>query len=218
MHNIYGIVGPNGAGKTSLLKIISGILRHSDGEVYVHEDKSEDRQYLKWAVRNTVFLAAGERGLYYKNTVKDNVLYYSAMKSSNIRNTKENIEKYASLFNLQNVLDRRIEHLSTGQKKKAAILCAFCAEKPIMIMDEPSLGLDLDSAMELKEAIHLVSATGGSTIILSSHDTQFLGDLANKYMFIFNGKCVQTLENCMDSEHIRDLYFKIKHQSGGNNH
>ena len=211
-NNIYGILGPNGAGKTTFLKVLSGILSSNNGNISV--DDNDEKGYEKWAKNNVAFIFSGERGLRLKNTVYDNVIYYGILKGSNIKEIKENIVIYSKLLEIQPLLNRRIEELSTGQKKKAAILCGLCSNMKLMILDEPSIGLDIDSIMELKNVLLKVTEEVNTTLIISSHDIEFLSDLCQKYIFIFNGKNVFESNIKMEEESIKKAYKSMKERWG----
>ena len=203
-HNIYGIVGPNGAGKTTFLKVLSGILSSNSGNIFLEGNDYED--YEKWAKSSVAFIFSGERGLRLKNTVYDNVIYYGILKGSNIKEIKENIVIYSKLLEIEPLLNRRIEELSTGQKKKAAILCGLCSNMKLIILDEPSIGLDINSIIELKNVLIKVTDEVNTTLIISSHDIEFLSTLCQKYIFIFNGKNVFESDMKMEKESIKNEY------------
>ena len=115
---IYGLLGPNGAGKTTFIKVLTGLLDYSSGSIQVDGENN----YLKWCKENMVLIPAGERGLRYKNTVYDNIMFFAAMKGIQERGVKNLIEKYTEALQFSNFLNRRVETLSMGEKKKAMLL------------------------------------------------------------------------------------------------
>ncbi|MFA9396960.1 MAG: ATP-binding cassette domain-containing protein [Clostridiaceae bacterium] len=212
--NIYGLVGPNGAGKTTFLKVLTGLLEYKGGEIKL--DSNIDGEYQNWSRKYIAFVSAGERGMRYKNTVYDNILYYGALKGSNPSVIKQNINTFSNVLNFENFLNKRVENLSTGEKKKAAILCGICSGMKVLILDEPSNGLDIDSSQDLlKIILNLVEQTN-ITIIISSHDVDFLSSIVKKYIFIFNGKNVLERDEKMSTEELRETYFKLKERYGSN--
>ena len=106
---IYGLLGPNGAGKTTFLKVLTGLLDYSSGTMRVREEDN----YMKWCKENIVLIPAGERGIRYKNTVYDNIMFFAAMKGSKEKEVKNLIEKYANELHFSQFLKRRVETLST---------------------------------------------------------------------------------------------------------
>lgn len=205
-HSIIGLIGPNGAGKTTLIKVLSGLLDYTDGRIYVDDHES----YQDWCKRNVVLIPAGERGLRYKNTVYDNIMYFAAMKGAAEKNVKDLLYEYAALLNYTEFLKRRVETLSMGEKKKAMLLVGLCTDMKIIIMDEPSNGLDVDAKIEMEALIKMLSVKLKKVFLISSHDISFLGDIAEKYIFIFRGKKVAEVDNKMDAAEIYDKYIGLK--------
>ena len=157
---IYGLIGPNGSGKTTLLKLLAGILIPSGGCIFREGAGREKKDRAKrevsfpaWSRENVVYIPAGERGLRYKNTVRDNVLYLSALKGRNAEETKALLTRYASFLRCEALLDRRVETLSLGQKKKASLLCGLCAGARLILMDEPEGGLDLKESLQYRTGL-----------------------------------------------------------------
>lgn len=203
-NGIYGLLGPNGAGKTTFLKVLTGLLDYSSGTIQVREDNN----YMKWCKENIVLIPAGERGIRYKNTVYDNIMFFAAMKGSKEIEVKNLIDKYANVLHFSEFLKRRVETLSTGEKKKAMLLCGLCTDMKVLIMDEPSNGLDIESQIEMKNLIKDLAKTYHKTFIISSHDLEFLNELADHYIFIFKGKNGGEEDRAMGTEAIREIYLE----------
>lgn len=157
---IYGLIGPNGAGKTSLLKSMAGILEYSAGQI-LHDGEPVDG---KWLRKNIVFIATGERGIRYRNTVYDNVMFFGVMKGCTEKILKDNIKIYSKLLNFEDFLERKVESLSTGEKRKAILLCGLCTTASVLILDEPSNGLDIDAQRELQEILKKINENSCKTI------------------------------------------------------
>lgn len=205
-HKIYGLIGPNGAGKTSLLKCIAGILEYSSGKI-LNEDKPVDGNWLR---ENIVFLATGERGIRYRNTVRDNVMFFGTMKGCAQNVLKKNIKIYAELLKFVPFLDRKVESLSTGEKKKAILLCGLCTDAPVLILDEPSNGLDIDAQREFQEILKNISDNSQKTILVSSHELDFLCGIVNQYIFIMDGQIKKEVQGNMELEEIKRMYFELR--------
>lgn len=208
---IYGFIGPNGAGKTTIIKVITGLLNYTSGSINI--DGNND--YWTWCKNNIVLVPAGERGLRYKNTVYDNVLFFAAMKGVPQKKVTTLIYNYAEILKFSNFLKRRIETLSMGEKKKAMLLCGLCTDMQVIIMDEPSNGLDIDAQMEMKGLIKILSHKLNKIFIISSHDLDFLSGIVNYYVFIFHGRNICEINEEMDPSEIRKEYIKIKESFGG---
>lgn len=83
------------------------------------------------------------------------------------------IRQFSSILNFEGFLERRVETLSMGEKKKAMLLCGLCTDMKVLIMDEPSNGLDIDSQVEMKNLIQYLATRYQKTFIVSSHDWSF---------------------------------------------
>lgn len=201
---IYGLLGPNGAGKTTFIKVLTGLLDYSSGNIQV----SGEKNYIRWCKENIVLIPAGERGLRYKNTVYDNIMFFAAMKGIKESKVKNLIDKYAEALQFSDFLSRRAETLSMGEKKKAMLLCGLCTDMKVLIMDEPSNGLDIESQVEMKALIQDLAETYNKTFIISSHDLEFLNSMVQHYIFIFEGKNVGEVDRIMGTEEIRDIYMQ----------
>lgn len=196
---IISLMGENGAGKSTLLKILSGILKHNSGEIFVKECS---RDYEKWAKENIAYIQAGERGLRLKNTVYDNVLYYGLLKGKNIRCVSDNIRKYSDYLDIKKLLDKRCELLSMGEKKKAQILCGLCCFGKLLILDEPSTGLDIRTIRELQEILRMIHEEQNICTIVASHDIYFLKDLSDSYVFLKQGKIKKIIDHKLSEKEI----------------
>lgn len=184
---VIGIVGKNGAGKSTLLKMISGILLPNQGEIFVSNLSHMDT-YQHWAKKNIAYIQSGERGLKLKNTVRDNIIYYGLLKGTPEREILTNIDKYSSLMKLEHLLGRKCENLSTGEKKKAQIMCGICSNVKILILDEPSNGLDISSVAELENIIHYIKNDQNRIVMVSFHDMTFIKNIATKYILLNDNK------------------------------
>lgn len=203
---ILGLLGPNGAGKTTVIKLMTGLLEYSSGSISV----SEDENYLSWCKENVVLVPVGERGLRYKNTVRDNVIFFSAMKGIDSKKARALLDEYAAFLHFNTFLDRRIETLSTGEKKKAMLLCGLCTDVQVIIMDEPSNGLDIDTQMEMKALVKELALKYHKTFIISSHDLSFLDGLADKSIFLFNGRNAGEIKGHIGADQMREIYMQKK--------
>jgi len=206
-----GLVGPNGAGKTTIFKMLAGILVYNKGNIFIeNQDKLEvnSKDYIGWAHKNIAFIPANDRDLSYKHTVYDNIIYYGLLKGIKLIDIKSGIEKFSIGLRAENILHKRVESLSTGQKKNAQILCALCSNLSCIILDEPTSGLDIDAKSDFFNTIKKVSKN--TTVIISSHDVEFLSDFADNIYFTFNGKLKTKVSEKMERAEIYNIYEKIK--------
>ena len=102
-----------------------------------------------------------------------------------------------------------METLSLGQKKKASLLCGLCAGARLILMDEPEGGLDLDARGELRRTILQTARREGVTFLISSHDLLLFEGLADRYLFLRNGKDVFHNDGTMDRESLQAAYERL---------
>lgn len=198
---IIALMGENGAGKSTLLKIISGILHQNSGQILWDDNM---KNYGKWARENIAYIQAGERGLRLKNTVYDNIMYYGLLKGKTIKSVKEKIDQYAIQINAEKLLKKRCEELSMGERKKAQILCGLCCSGKLLILDEPSTGLDIRSIIELKDILGKLYIERNICTIIASHDIYFLKDIGKEYVFLHEGKIDNIVDRSLSETEIEE--------------
>ncbi|WP_057491378.1 ATP-binding cassette domain-containing protein [Streptococcus orisasini] len=160
------ITGENGSGKTTLMKIIAGILFVSSGTF----EKISGLDYFSWSKENCYYVSSTERGLTYKLTGVENIIALCSLKGSSKDEILDKLKRYAPLFDAEKILNKRIEELSTGQKRKIHILSAFCSPSKVLLLDEPSIGLDDHNLELLIKNIKYFNVSGNKKIIIISHE------------------------------------------------
>ncbi|KUJ90202.1 MAG: ABC-type multidrug transport system, ATPase component [Thermoanaerobacter thermocopriae] len=203
---IVGLLGPNGAGKTTLLKIICGLTIPDSGEVIVSNVKMEDKTRLKMMEKIGVVLE-GNRNLYWAISVLDNYYYFGSIKGKTGREIKKNIEKYADILKTKELLTRKVNTLSMGQKQRVAITASLLHEPELLILDEPSNGLDIESRILLTSAVKTLREEMKITILIASHDVDFLRKTVDRFIIINNGNIVDEFANInITAEDIENKY------------
>ena len=142
-NQIIGLLGKNGAGKTTFIKSCIGLLEYSGDILFF--GKLFKRIKNKEKIKLFTAVLEGSRNIYWKLTVIENIQYFAALRGisySNIKVLVDFLLKDLFLYEKRNTL---IEDLSSGMKQKVALVCAFAMDTPIIFLDEPTLGLDLES-------------------------------------------------------------------------
>lgn len=143
---IFGIIGPDGAGKTTLIKILSTLISPSAGKV---EILGVDALKNKEQVRPKIGYLSQGFSLYGELTVEENIEFFSSIHSASLEEEKEWYEKLLTMTALQPFMNRRAQDLSGGMKQKLSLLCALAKRPEILILDEPTSGVDPISRREL---------------------------------------------------------------------
>jgi ABC-2 type transport system ATP-binding protein len=185
---LFGLLGPNGSGKTTMIKCLSTILIPDDGTAIVNgfdirKETSKVRASLGLVV-------GGERTLYWKLTARDNLMYFSSLYKMQKKHAKKRIEELLEVFQLSDRADERLEDYSTGMRQKVAIARALLHDPPILLLDEPTLGLDPNFARQIRNQIKELSKKQGKTVLLTTHYMDEADQLCDRVAFINNGKIV----------------------------
>ena len=183
--DIYGLIGENGAGKTTLLKLIVNLLKPTSGNIQVlgKEIKKDSYDYLR-----NIGALIDEPVFYKKLTLYENFKVHCEYLGFY---DEEKLEGVLRRVGLHNKKDRKIKELSFGEKQRLAIAYALITEPELLILDEPTNGLDPIAIVELREILLKLNREFNTTIIISSHAINELETLVNKVMFLKNGEIVE---------------------------
>lgn len=203
---VVGLLGENGAGKTTLLRMISTILEPTSGKILI--DKQEINQYSMDIKRKIGVLFGSETGLYERLTARENLVYFAKLYQISDLETKTRIDQLAKRFGMKDYLDRRLGGFSKGMRQKVAIARTLLHDPEVILLDEPTTGLDITSANMFRELIHHLRKEG-KTIIFSSHIMEEVQQLCESIIMIHKGKLVYngTLKTLYDTEETEDLNF-----------
>ena len=192
---IVGLLGPNGAGKSTTMNIITGFIEQTEGDVII--DGYNTLKKPKKAKKEIGYMPEGVP-LYTDLTVKEFVSYMAEIKQVNKKERKEKVEKIIEKTGLKDVEKKLIKNLSRGYKQRVSMAGALVGEPKILILDEPTVGLDPKQITEIRSMIKELGKE--HTIILSSHILSEVSQICNKVIIINKGKIVaidtpENLEN-----------------------
>ncbi|HPF40009.1 MAG TPA: ABC transporter ATP-binding protein [Phycisphaerae bacterium] len=183
---IYGLLGPNGAGKTTTLRMIAGLLTPTGGRVRLNgHDPQVDRESAK---RSLGYLTAST-GLYERLSPREVLNYFGELIGLEAAHRKKRIEDLIHWLDMSAFADLRCGGLSTGQKQRTNIARALMGDPPILIMDEPTLGLDVLTNRVVLDFIRAEGARG-KAIILSTHYLDDAEAICNEFGLIHDGRIV----------------------------
>ncbi len=183
---IYGLLGPNGAGKTTSLRMISGLLRPTAGRVYIGGvDVTDDPERVK---RSIGYLTANT-GLYERLSPLEFLRYFATLYSMQRDEAEAKIAGLIEWLGMESFAAMRCGALSTGQKQRTNIARALLADPPVLIMDEPTLGLDVLSNRLILELIR-TQARAGKAILLSTHALDEIETMCQRIGLIHDGTLI----------------------------
>lgn len=185
---VHGLLGPNGAGKTTLCKILSTILTPSSGvaRVFGHDVVGEAD-----GVRRLLGLVlGGDRGLYPKLTARENLEFWAAMYGIRRRDTASRIDDVIEKVGLQ---DTRyaVERFSRGMKQRLHLARGLMPQPRVLLLDEPTAGMDPVAAMAFRDLVHDLKAQG-ITILLTTHDMAEAEAVCDRVSLLDNGRILAT--------------------------
>lgn len=179
-NSVVGLVGGNGAGKTTLLRLMSGVYRPTEGSVKLDNDRpvSEMRSVLGVVPEST--------GLYSKLTAWENIRYHSRLHGIEDQLAWNRTHRFAQLLDIEHSLHRYTEGFSRGMKQKTALLRALAHGPQILLLDEPTGGLDVTSARTVRSLVRKLKDEGG-TVIYSTHHLAEAEQVCDRIIIVHNG-------------------------------
>jgi ABC-2 type transport system ATP-binding protein len=187
-NEVVGLLGPNGAGKTTIIKSICTILLPTSGEIWV--DGIDALRNPRAALEKVTAVLEGNRNVYWRLTVRDNLEFFAGLQGQSLRSVRAYIDELIELFNLTEKVNEQARALSRGMQQKLAVACALVKRTPILLLDEPTLGLDVETSYELRWILKRMAEQGERTILLSSHDMNVVQDICERVIIINHGRIV----------------------------
>lgn len=180
---IFGLLGVNGAGKTTTFRMIMNLISPSKGEITWNGKK------IDYSITDKIGFLTEERSLLTKLTVKEQMLFYGALKSLDEETILKRLDKLLKKFEIEEYKDRKINTLSKGNQQKVQFISAIINEPELLILDEPFSGLDPIN-IELFKSVILELKEKGTSIIFSSHRMDHVELFCEKLVILVRGKSV----------------------------
>jgi len=183
---IVGLLGANGAGKTTAIKILCGLLRATSGQAAVFGVPSSRPE----VARHVAALLEGSRNVYWRLSVEENLRFFAGLQGVPPREARRRTGELVALFALEEKRRITANLLSQGMKQKLALACALVKGTPLLLLDEPTLGLDVETSHELRGLIRELVCAHGKTVLLSSHDMGVVEDTCARVVILARGRVV----------------------------
>jgi ABC-2 type transport system ATP-binding protein len=181
---IFGLLGPNGAGKTTLMEILCGLRRYDSGKARINgSDLAKDS--LK--VRGMIGFCPQETLLYDLLNVRENLAFSASLYSLSSKKFKERLDFSSRVLGVGEFLNRRVQQLSGGMKRRANLAASLIHDPPLVILDEPTVGFDPTIKREFWELIRSLKGYG-KTVLLSTHDMYEADEICDRVAIMEKGK------------------------------
>lgn len=183
-HEILAFLGANGAGKTTTIKMIAGLILPDRGSVEV---LGRDPQHHSQALRVIGAVLEGNRNVYWRLTPEENLEYFGVLRGLNRRIARQRARQLLERFELTHKRDTTVQTLSRGMQQKLAIAVALIHEPQLLLLDEPTLGLDVEATQTVKRLIREI-AQEGRAILLTTHQLDIAEELSDRVAIINKGE------------------------------
>ena len=179
-------IGPNGGGKSTTVKLLTSILHPTGGKALIAGlNPWEQRKKLCYKI-GVVF---GQKSqLYYQLPAKDTFYLLSASYGLKSSYAKERIKHLTSLFEIENLINHPVRTLSLGERMRCELVASLIHSPSVLFLDEPTIGLDIDAKIRLREYLKQQVQNEGTTVFLTSHDVADIEQLCSRVLLINNGK------------------------------
>lgn len=187
---LFGLLGPNGAGKTTLIKILCTIILPTSGTARVNgfdilKESDRVRESFGWLHGET-----GGRSLYWRLSAEDNLRFYAYLQNVPREVAERRIAALMEFFELTGERHKLVKEYSTGMKVRVMLSRALLPNPPILLMDEPTVGLDTIAAVETRNLLRALNRDLGKTVILTSHNMYEVEQLCQRVAIIREGRII----------------------------
>jgi len=187
---LFGLLGPNGAGKTTLIKILCTLILPDGGSASINghdvvKEADDVRASIGWLHGET-----GGRALYWRLSAKDNLRFYASLQNVSSDVAEKRIEALLDFFDMTKDANTLVKDFSTGMKVKVMLARTLLPNPPVLLMDEPTVGLDAATAVETRKLLKALSTDLGRTILFTSHNMFEVERLCERIAIMNSGKIV----------------------------
>lgn len=181
-----GLMGPNGAGKSTLIKVLTGIVCPTGGELRV---LGAEPFRGKSDFKRRIAVVMGQKSqLWWDLPASDTLLLQKSLYGLDERRYRENVGSLTEQFAVRSLLDVPVRNLSLGERMKFELICALLHDPELLFLDEPTLGLDASAQLQIRRLLKQAGQERGVSLLLTSHYTQDLMELTPRVMVIRSGE------------------------------
>jgi len=205
---VFGLLGPNGAGKTTTLRMLATILTPTAGSARI---AGFDVQTEPARVRERIGFLATETGLYDRFTARETIRFFGRITDLSPEQIESRTREIFEMLSMTSLADRRVGTFSTGEKQKLSLARSILHDPPVLILDEPTFGLDVMAARTVVDTIKLFREQG-RTILLSTHIMRIAEKLCDRIGILFGGRLkasgtVEELNVTFNTDDLEEAFY-----------
>lgn len=204
---VYGLLGPNGAGKTTTLRMVLGLLEPDGGYAEVDGVRTADDPI---AVKSRLGFVSASDGVYPWLSVREMLLYFADLYAVDPLVAQQRCEELARMMGIESLLDRRAGMLSTGQRQRVTLVRGLIHDPPVMLLDEPTRGLDVVGVQTIFEYIEHLREVG-KAVVVCTHRLDEAERLCDRFGLLHRGKMkhtgtLQQLRESTGRDHLVEMF------------
>ncbi len=203
---VFGLLGRNGAGKTTSVKMMSGLIKPDSGEVLIDGLEVEANR-LK-ILRKIGVVLEGTRTCIWPLTPLENLAYFGNLRDVRGSVLRQRAVDLLDFIGLKDKMNVQVRRLSRGQKQKLAICIALITDPQVILLDEPTTGLDVQSSRSIKDKVTEMARNQGKCAVVTTHDMNVAQELCTRIAIIDNGKLV----TCRPTEELLDVFTEQRYE------
>lgn len=210
--SITGLLGANGSGKTTLMRLISGLLTPEAGNISIcgvdaHRHPTAAKVHLG-------MLLGGDISLYGRLTAYENIMYFAQLQNVPPSECEKRIAELSDMLGMNDYLHRRVAGMSRGMRQKIAFCRTVIHNPDVLLLDEPSTGLDIYSVRDVETFIQYYKSQG-KTILLSTHNAHEIETLCDHILILKDGKLIadapyETVMSYTGADNVMDMFFHFE--------
>jgi ABC-2 type transport system ATP-binding protein len=204
---VFGLLGPNGAGKTTIIKMLGGLVTPTAGTIRLNGYDVARRRGA--AVLQLGAVLEGSRNVYWSMSAWQNLLYFGRLKGLRGSEIKPRAEWLLTELGLWERRHESVGDFSRGMQQKVAIASALITDPPILLLDEPTIGLDVQAARTVKDWVLRLARDEGKTVVLTTHQLAMAQELADRIAVIREGRIVADLPTAELLAQFREDRYRI---------
>lgn len=209
--SIVGLLGPNGAGKTTTIESMLGLVVPDAGTVEICGiDVFEDPQRAHGHVGA---MLEGERNVYWRLTVRENLEFFAGLGGQRPDAVRDRHDRLLDRLDLADRADTVVNELSTGMKQKVSLASTLARDVDVIFLDEPTLGLDVETAQELRAELRRLADEAAVTIVLTSHDMDVVEAVSDRVLIMQDGRLIadDDVENLLGVLDTQSYSITVEH-------